>query len=524
MHRIQARITNPEYSPEPPSGPSVPQYLTSPTLTFTVDTAGPAASVVAPFPSNPSLDNTPTFNFTANEPGAAFECQLLPSNAEWDPTCTAPTTYDAQSNGNSTFNVRATDVAGNTGAAASRSLRIGPADTIAPTVSTPEPASAGTEVGLGSNVSANFCEDVQGVTGETFTLKDAAGNPVAGTVTYDPSTGRATLDPAAGPAPGTGYTVTLTGGADAIRDTSEQPFATTTWSFTTAAVPSVTARTPGADATSVAIGSSVAATFSKDVEGLGATTFTLQDTAGTTIPAAVPYDAGTRTATLRPGADLTADTRYTATLTGGPAAIRAAADLPLESTSWSFPTDAAPVVSARTPAAGTMAGAGGSNITATFNEAVAGLVATTFTLKNAAGTAVPGTVSYNTTTNVVTLNPAADLAPHTRDTATLAGGPGAIRVSAATPLATTSWSFTTGAAPTMTAKSPGSNSLAVQQGSNITVTFSEAVQGVTASTFKITKASTGAAVSATVTRNGTTNQWILNPAASLPADTKYTVT
>src|SRR3712207_7508329 len=49
----------------------------------------------------------------------------------------------------------------------------------------------------------------------------------------------------------TRYTVTLTGGADAIRDTATSPAAlvgTTaqplTWSFTTGPAPSVTARTP----------------------------------------------------------------------------------------------------------------------------------------------------------------------------------------------------------------------------------------------------------------------------------------
>jgi hypothetical protein len=40
----------------------------------------------------------------------------------------------------------------------------------------------------------------------------------------------------------------------------------------------------------------------------------------------------------------------------------------------------------------------------------------------------------------------------------------------------------------------------------------------------VKNAATGALVPASVYRNGTTNQWILNPQQSLAAKTKYTVT
>ncbi|MCG2622714.1 Ig-like domain-containing protein [Arthrobacter sp. I2-34] len=522
VHKVQARTANPAYSadPEAPSEPSVPQYLTSPALTFTVDTTAPDAAVTAPFPSNPSLDNTPTFHFSANEAGARFECQLLPSNSEWDPTCTSPTTYDAQANGSYTFNVRATDVAGNVGAMASRNLRIGPADTIAPTVSSREPASAATEVGLDSSISVNFSEDVLGVSAETFTLKDPAGTAVDASVDYDPLTGRAVLDPSATLAAGTVYTATLSGGTGAIRDAAGLPLATVSWSFTTAAAPTVTARTPGAGATGVPVGSSITATFSKAVTGLGAATFTLKNAAGTAVPATVSYDGASRVATLKPTAPLAAAATYTATLSGGAAAIRATADLPLATAGWSFTTAAAPTVTGRTPASGAMAVAADGNITATFGKDVTGLDSTSFTLKTATGTSVPAAVSYNAATRTATLNPTANLAADTRYTATLTG---AIRDTIGTPLAATGWSFTTGAAPAVTAKAPGTNALAVPQTGNVTVTFSEPVQGITASTFRITKASTGAAIAATVTRNGTTNQWILNPGTTLAADTRYTV-
>lgn len=98
--------------------------LTSATLRFTVDTAAPAVSVVSPFPSSPSLDNTPSLSFTG-ESGAQFECQLLPTNSTWDPTCSSPKTWDAQANGSYLFNVRAKDAAGNVSPVATRPLQIG---------------------------------------------------------------------------------------------------------------------------------------------------------------------------------------------------------------------------------------------------------------------------------------------------------------------------------------------------------------------------------------------------------------
>ena len=77
-------------------------------------------------------------------------------------------------------------------------------------------------------------------------------------------------------------------------------------------------------------------------------------------------------------------------------------------------------------------------------------------------------------------------------------------------------------APTVTARSPAANARSVSQSANITATFSEAVQGVASSTFTLRDPG-GASVAAVVSRNGTTNQWILNPNATLLANTRYTV-
>lgn len=341
VHRIQARTANPAYVPDPQTGAvpaDVPQFLTSPTLTFTVDNAAPVASVIAPFPSTPTLDNTPTLNFSS-EAGARFECRLLPSNTGWDPTCASPKTWDAQVNGTYVFEVRATDAAGNVSAAANRTVRIGPADTVAPTVTGRTPASAATGIGTGTNVTATFSEFVQGVSGSTFTLKNAAGTTIPATVTDDQATRRATLDPNALLTPNTTYTATLTGGTATIRDLANRPLASTSWRFTTGAAPTLTSRAPGANATGVLRTANITATFSKPVNGVTATTFTLKNaTTGAVVAATVSRNGTTNQWILNPAATLGASTRYTATITGGTSAVRDTAGTPLASTSWSFTT------------------------------------------------------------------------------------------------------------------------------------------------------------------------------------------
>ncbi|WP_426226609.1 S8 family serine peptidase [Pseudarthrobacter sp. DSP2-3-2b1] len=184
----------------------------------------------------------------------------------------------------------------------------------------------------------------------------------------------------------------------------------------------------------------------------------------------------------------------------------------------------APTVTSRTPGANATAVPVGTNVTATFSAAVQGVGAGTFVLRNAAGTAIPATVSYNATTKTATLDPASALASDGTFTATLVGGSSAIRDTAGTALASTSWTFRTGPAPTVTAFTPGSNALLVRRNNNISVSFSEAVQGVGTATFTVRNAVTGAVVPAAVFRNGTTNQWILDPQQTLAAKTKYTVT
>ncbi|MFE4833153.1 FG-GAP-like repeat-containing protein [Arthrobacter sp. NPDC056691] len=118
-------LTLPALANGPHSVQAVAGGQNSGTLRFTVDTIAPPVSIVAPFPSTPSLDSTPTLSFTSSDPQARFECQLQPTNTVWDPTCASPKTWDGQVSGTYNFLVRGTDVAGNVSPLASRTVQIG---------------------------------------------------------------------------------------------------------------------------------------------------------------------------------------------------------------------------------------------------------------------------------------------------------------------------------------------------------------------------------------------------------------
>ena len=358
-----------------------------------------------------------------------------------------------------------------------------------------------------------------GVDGTSVTLANPAGGNIAAAVTYDEATRTATLNPTANLAANTRYTVTL---ANTIGDANGNKLAATTWSFTTAGVaPTVTGRTPAANAVNVAVGTNATATFSEAVTGVGVGTMTLTNPAGATIPAAVTYANGT--ATLNPTANLATNTRYTVKLTNG---IRGTDGTPLAATEWSFTTaapvvDPAPTVTGRTPASNETNVNVSGNITATFSEPVTGVSLTTMRLTSSNGAGVLATVSYNATTRTATLNPLLNLAAGTRYTVSLTNG---IRDNGGNALAATSWSFTTDAAPTVSGRAPAANATNVARGGNVTVTFNEPVTGVSGTSVRLTTGLLGLTnVSATVSYNATTRTATLNPNATLAAGTRYTV-
>lgn len=86
---------------------------------FTVDTQAPAVQVDSG-PSGNTADSTPTFAFSSAD-AASFECRVDTTDFS---ACTSPHTTGALSVGAHSFEVRARDAAGNTGAAASRAFTV----------------------------------------------------------------------------------------------------------------------------------------------------------------------------------------------------------------------------------------------------------------------------------------------------------------------------------------------------------------------------------------------------------------
>src|SRR5205814_7424272 len=259
----------------------------------------------------------------------------------------------------------------------------------------------------------------------SFTLKQGA-TVVAGTVSYAGVT--ATSTPAANLAPLTAYTATVTTGA---RDLAGNALAADfVWSFTTGATPdttrpTVSATVPANAASGVAISAKIATAFSEAMDPLtvSTTTFTLKQ--GTTAVAGTVSYSGL-TAIFTPAGNLAPLTTYTATVNTGArdlAGNALAADF-----SWSFTTGAtpdttAPTVSVTVPANAATAVPINQTINATFSEAMDPLTISTASLRlTGPGGTVTGTVGYDVSSRIATLNPISNLAPNAVYTATITIG------------------------------------------------------------------------------------------------------
>ena len=452
-----------------------------------------------------------------------------------------------------------------------------PPDTTAPLVTNRSPSPGATSVQTSTDVTATFDEPVQGVSGTSFTLKQGT-TAVQAQVTYDAPTRTARLDPTAALAHETTYTVSLT---SAIRDLAVQPnaLAPLSWSFTTeeapdTTAPQVTGRSPAPGAMSVPRTTNVIATFDEPVQGISGSSFTLKQ--GTTsVPAQVSYDAATRTALLNPTSDLVPDTTYTVALTS---AIRDLAAQPnaLAPLGWSFTTEEAPtsIVTVTAEAdARTNSTSGGnygsettirlrggtpefrsyvrfqvSGITGGVSSARLRLfvteasndAGTVFSVSNAwsestinwnnappitgSALATGGAVSAGTwkeydVTPAISGNGTCSFVLTSASTDSVvfssregANSPELVITAGGTPADTT--------APLVTSRTPAPGATAVERASDVTATFDEPVQGVSAASFTLRQGTTS--IAAQVSYDGATRTARLDPAAELAPDTTYT--
>jgi hypothetical protein len=195
-----------------------------------------------------------------------------------------------------------------------------------PHVSGVSPLSGATGASTTGTVRATFDIPMNRATisGSTFTLTRSGGTAVPATVSYDADTKTATLTPSSELSNATTYTARVDG---TVKSEDDVALGTpTAWTFSTAAdpVPNVTATSPTSGAANVSGAMPVTATFDQalDPATVTATTFTLETSGGTAVPANVSWDAASKTATLTPTSPLAASSGYVARLTTGLANLK----------------------------------------------------------------------------------------------------------------------------------------------------------------------------------------------------------
>lgn len=192
-----------------------------------------------------------------------------------------------------------------------------------------------------------------------------------------------------------------------------------------------------------------------------------------------------------------------------------------------------PTVTNVSPADGATAVSRGTNITATFSEAMDSdtLTATTVTLvKDGTTEQVSATVTVSPDGQTVTLDPSASLAYNTK-----------YRAKVTTDAKDTNnnaleeekvWTFTTEqettppedtTAPTVSSVSPANGATGVSRGTNVTTTFSEEMNRDTLTTTTVTLVRDGATtpISARITVSADGKTVTLDPSANLSSNTKY---
>jgi len=329
----------------------------------------------------------------------------------------------------------------------------GTTDTLAPTVSSTNPAKDVTAVATNPAITATFSEAMTPSTlsTTTFTLKKGT-SAVSGAVSYSGVT--AVFTPASNLDISTEYTATITTGAKNLAGNAVA--SDYVWKFTTGATPDTVAPivkvTTNVDgATNVAINTQLGATFGEGMDPRTITnvTFTLRNTTSSTaVPGTVNYSGVN--AVFIPTSNLLPGTRYTATIKGGADGVKDLAGNALAADYvWGFTTAATadvirPTVISTLPVNIATNVALNSTSNSIFSEAMDPLTVNSATVKLAGPStaAVAGTVSYDADGKIATFTPTSPLTSGTLYTATITTG---VKDLAGNTQATNKvWSFTTG--------------------------------------------------------------------------------
>ena len=400
-----------------------------------------------------------------------------------------------------------------------------------PAVVSTVPANGATSVPIGQVLTATFNEPMTPDTldAASFTVT-AGGITIPGAVSYSGLV--ATFTPTSNLNYSTVYTATITTGV--YNPQGQELPANYVWTFTTISpTPAVISTIPANGATGVPLSQVVSATFNEAMKcttlASPATTFTLTGPGATPITGAVSCAGAV--ATFTPGASLTVNTVYTATISTG--AQDLAGRAMASNYVWSFltlPAPTPPTVISTVPVNGATGVAINKALSATFSVAMdpATIDALTFTVTGPGGTAVTGVVTYVPAGSVATFTPAANLATSTLYTATITTGAEDL---ADVGLATNYvWTFTTAATvivvpPTVISTVPLNGATGVPLNQIVSATFSTPMNPATinGTTFSLTGPG-ATVVPGLVAYAAIGNTLTFTPTANLTPSTLYTAT
>ena len=375
------------------------------------------------------------------------------------------------------------------------------ADSTAPVVSGRTPAPGATGVPVTQGATFTFNEDVRPES-VTFTLKNASGDDIFGTLAYNPATRTATFAPA-GPLGGlSAYTATVSGARDAFGNVMS---GSVSWSFTTAAAPApaiegatlfAPTATPSVlsanDGSSVELGVKFRADYNGYITGIrfykGPTNtgthlghlWTASGTLLATVTFTNETASGWQQANFSTPVAITAGTIYVASYlapvgrysaTGGyfntasdngalhaPRSVAGSLNGVYRYGNGLFPNQnynatnywvdvvystvldtTAPTITARTPAAGAAGVPVGTAVTVTFSEPVQPATLS-MQLRDASNTLVNANVTYDPATRTASLTPTSVLNPGETFTVTVSG---ARDLTGNILASAATWSFTT---------------------------------------------------------------------------------
>lgn len=324
------------------------------------------------------------------------------------------------------------------------------------------------------------------------------------------------------------YTVVIA--SNLIKDLNGKALAGSSWSFTTqnSPVTIITSCYPGAGSSAIPVDSWITAQFSGSLNSAtvnSSTIYLRHSGSSSNLPITVSYNSTNRTVTIIPSAQLFYGTEYRVYVSSN---VKDANGRNLTATNWAFTTMNNDLrIIERTPDSWAANVPVNTDIRLKFstNMRAATINSSTIYLRRSGSSSnISATVSYNSSTRTVVLTPGYDLEYDKIYTVYVTGG---VQDSGYNPLSPLSWSFTTASEQyvRITGRSPGINATNVPVDTNITISFSRAIDSATINnnTVYLCPEGTNSKIAANLSYNSSSRLVTLTPVSKLQYNTAYLV-